>query len=248
MPYIADAFNTSTPLVGFNPRITQTTVSHVTTRPLQTKTLNWKQHHVNFSPHKLCSVFIYIHHHTTTVLRPLFRDYLGEPTPEENLDFMVQGKINRRRHTDHLPGRHSIPSNQCPPPPSPHLFILYDIIYLQDVVNCIKHDGDDFGVLDGQHITQWLHSLTMYTVRDLLHGAAWSQVGNHPNSLLLALEVTLFYQHTSISVTWNKQSYNTSIQTAMWIIYHRLEQLSPFHLTQDNPCTMILWRTNLRHN
>ena len=130
----------------------------------------------------------------------------------------------------------------------PRIYLYHMTIYLQDVVNCIKHDGDDFGVLDGQHITQWLHSLTMYTVRDLLHGAAWSQVGNHPNSLLLALEVTLFYQHTSISVTWNKQSYNTSIQTAMWIIYHRLEQLSPFHLTQDNPCTMILWRTNLRHN
>jgi len=28
----------------------------------------------------------------------------------ELLDFMVQGKINRGRHTDHLAGRHSIPS------------------------------------------------------------------------------------------------------------------------------------------
>jgi len=24
------------------------------------------------------------HHHTTTVLRPFFRDHLGEPVPEEN--------------------------------------------------------------------------------------------------------------------------------------------------------------------
>ena len=31
---------------------------------------------------------------------------------------MVQGKINRGRHTDHLAGRHSIRTNQCPPPPS----------------------------------------------------------------------------------------------------------------------------------
>jgi len=38
----------------------------------------------------------------------------------ELLDFMVQGKINRGRHTDHLAGRHSIRTNQCPPPPSPH--------------------------------------------------------------------------------------------------------------------------------
>jgi len=40
--------------------------------------------------------------------------------PEENFwTFMVQGKINRGRHTDHSAGRHSIRTNQCPPPPSP---------------------------------------------------------------------------------------------------------------------------------
>ena len=33
---------------------------------------------------------------------------------------MVQGKINRGRHTDHPAGRHSIRTNQCPPLPSPH--------------------------------------------------------------------------------------------------------------------------------
>ena len=38
----------------------------------------------------------------------------------ELLDFMVQEKINRGRHTDHPAGRHSIRTNQCPPPPSPH--------------------------------------------------------------------------------------------------------------------------------
>ena len=36
----------------------------------------------------------------------------------ELLDFMVQGKINRGRHTDHPAGRHSIQTNQYPPPPS----------------------------------------------------------------------------------------------------------------------------------
>jgi len=35
----------------------------------------------------------------------------------ELLDFMVQGKINRGRHTDHPDGRHSIRTKQCPPPP-----------------------------------------------------------------------------------------------------------------------------------
>jgi len=38
---------------------------------------------------------------------------------KELLDFMVQGKINRGRHTDHLARHHSIRTNQCPPPPSP---------------------------------------------------------------------------------------------------------------------------------
>jgi len=41
----------------------------------------------------------------------------------ELLDFMVQGKINRGRHTDHRAGRHSIRTNQCPPPLSPHIFL-----------------------------------------------------------------------------------------------------------------------------
>ena len=40
----------------------------------------------------------------------------------ELLDFTVQGKINRGRHTDHPAGRHSIWTNQCPPPPSPHFY------------------------------------------------------------------------------------------------------------------------------
>jgi len=35
----------------------------------------------------------------------------------ELLDFMVHG---RGRHTDHPAGRHSIRTNHCPPPPSPH--------------------------------------------------------------------------------------------------------------------------------
>jgi len=41
----------------------------------------------------------------------------------ELLDFMVQGTINRGRHTDHPDGRHSIRTNQCPPPPSSPYFL-----------------------------------------------------------------------------------------------------------------------------
>ena len=60
----------------------------------------------------------YHHHHTKTILPPLFWDHQGEPG--EPLDFMVQGKINRGRHRDHPAGCHSIRTNQCPPPPCPH--------------------------------------------------------------------------------------------------------------------------------
>jgi len=44
----------------------------------------------------------------------------------ELLDFMVQGKINRGRHTDHPAGCHYIQTNQCLPPPSPHIFYRPD--------------------------------------------------------------------------------------------------------------------------
>jgi len=50
--------------------------------------------------------------------------FLGPPgwagARRELVDFMVQGTINRGRHTDHLAGHHSIRTNQCPPPPSPY--------------------------------------------------------------------------------------------------------------------------------
>jgi len=44
----------------------------------------------------------------------------GAGARRERLDFMVQRKINTGRHTDHQAGRHSIRTNQCPPPPSPY--------------------------------------------------------------------------------------------------------------------------------
>jgi len=57
---------------------------------------------------------------TTTILRPFSWDHPGwADARRELLDFMVQGKINKGRHTNHPTGRHSIRTNQCPPPPSP---------------------------------------------------------------------------------------------------------------------------------
>jgi len=52
----------------------------------------------------------------TPVLWPFFQDYPGKPVP------LVQGKIYRGRHTDHPAGRHSISTNQRPPPSSSHFY------------------------------------------------------------------------------------------------------------------------------
>ena len=57
------------------------------------------------------------HHNRFTTLFPGPPGWAG--ARRELLDFMVQGKINRGKHTDHPAGRHSIRTNQCPPPPSP---------------------------------------------------------------------------------------------------------------------------------
>jgi len=64
-------------------------------------------------------------HHTTHTPQPFYGPFPGTTQVSrcqkrrELLDFMVQVKINRGRHTDHPAGRHSMQTNQCPPPPSP---------------------------------------------------------------------------------------------------------------------------------
>jgi len=47
----------------------------------------------------------------------------------------VQGKINRGRQTDHPAGRHSIWTNQCPPPPFPHKTLTQSISQNMAVAN-----------------------------------------------------------------------------------------------------------------
>ena len=58
------------------------------------------------------------HHNLFTALFPGPPGLAG--ARRELLDFMAQGKINRGRHGDHPAGRHSIRTNQCPPPPFTH--------------------------------------------------------------------------------------------------------------------------------
>ena len=57
------------------------------------------------------------HHNHFTAFLPGPPGWAG--ARRELLDFMVQGKTNRGRHTDHPAGCHSIWTKQCPPPPSP---------------------------------------------------------------------------------------------------------------------------------
>jgi len=66
------------------------------------------------------------HHNHFTALFPGPPGWAG--ARRELLDFMVQGKINRGRHIDHPAGRHSIRTNQCPPPPSPIFFYRPDAL------------------------------------------------------------------------------------------------------------------------
>jgi len=58
------------------------------------------------------------HHSHFTALFPGLSGWAS--ARRETFDFMVQGKINRGRHTDHPAGRHSVRINQCPPPLSLH--------------------------------------------------------------------------------------------------------------------------------
>jgi len=67
-------------------------------------------------------LFLYFHHHTTTVLRPFFRDHPFEPVPKENFwTLWCKGRLTEA-DTDCPAGRHSIRMKQCLPPPSVHFF------------------------------------------------------------------------------------------------------------------------------
>jgi len=74
----------------------------------------------------LIKSYISRYHNRFTALLPGPPGWAG--ARRELLDFMVQGKINRSRHTDHPARRHSIRTNQCPSPPSPHIIYRPDAL------------------------------------------------------------------------------------------------------------------------
>jgi len=76
---------------------------------------HWPISLVELNMHKAAQLSVKApHHNRSTALFP------GPPRSagarRELLHYMVQGKINRGRNTDHPAGRHSIQANQCPPP------------------------------------------------------------------------------------------------------------------------------------
>jgi len=74
-----------------------------------------------YSENKIKTRTTYIHNRFAV----LFRDYPGEPVPEENLllDFCGAREDNRGRHTDHPAGCHSIRTNQQPTSNLLHFFL-----------------------------------------------------------------------------------------------------------------------------
>ena len=60
------------------------------------------------------------HHNCFMALFPGLPGWAG--ARRELMDSMVQGKINRGRHTEHPAGRHSIRTKQCPTPSSPWFY------------------------------------------------------------------------------------------------------------------------------
>jgi len=81
----------------------------------------------------------------TTTPQPFYGPFSGTPWVSrcqgERLDFMVQGKINRERQTDHLGGRHSVRTKQCPPPSSP-MFFTGRMPFLPPNQQCQRTEGN----------------------------------------------------------------------------------------------------------
>jgi len=63
------------------------------------------------------------HTHTHKRFMALFPGSPGEPVPEQNFwTLWRKGRLYGGWHIDHLAGRYSIRTKQCPPPPSANFF------------------------------------------------------------------------------------------------------------------------------
>jgi len=89
-----------------------------------------------------CTLLYHWPSHTHNHFMALFPGPPGWASAKrELLDFMVQGKINRGGHTDHLPGHNSVRTNQFPPPPSSPLFFAGRMPFLPPIELCQSTEG-----------------------------------------------------------------------------------------------------------
>jgi len=78
-----------------------------------------------------------IPHHTTTVLRPFFREHPGEPVLEENFwSLWCKVRLTKADTPTHPAGCHSIWTNQCPAPPSPPNYFTCRMPFLPPNQQC----------------------------------------------------------------------------------------------------------------
>ena len=116
-------------------------------------------------------------HHRTP--QPFYTLFPGPPrwasARRELLDFMVQGKINWGRHTDHPAGRRSIRTNQCPPPPSP--------IFLQaGCPSCRPTNSLKALKAILQHANTILTTVTILSIPGLSFNLLHVNLSTHPSS------------------------------------------------------------------
>ena len=152
------------------------------------------------------------HHNHSTALFPGPPGWAG--ARRELVDFMMQGKINTGRHTDHPAGRHSILTNQCPPPPSP-------IFYRPDALPAAQPTASK----------HWRHTQKQLTI--------WiSRVDDCYRSRLNNLNVKDAFHHHTFQSQWSDCSIpDSSVTDSRTESHHRQLRLSPW-CTGNTGCSV----------
>jgi len=110
-------------------------------------------------PHLESAVYYYYYYYYNC-FTALFLGLAGwAGAGRELLDFMVQGKINRGRHTDHPAGCRSIQTNQCPPAPSP-IFFTGRMPFLPPNQQCQSTEGNSNLLCSVNRIAQNINPLS----------------------------------------------------------------------------------------
>ena len=163
-----------------------------------------------------CMTVPHHHHNRFTALFPGPARWAG--ARREHLDFVVQGKINTGRHTDHPAGRHSTRTNQCPPPPTTYCMTV-------DTAYC----SADQSVLDSKLCS-----------RIVLQAQRFSTQPSHSNKILNG-------KQSSTTCTTSRQSNLTKGRIAAALErFSRIRQVAPLcnpviipksALSRGNICT-----------